>query len=82
MSFTSRPFYLAETVSCPNCIDQGWRKLRGPVLKMFESFEETFASVHGTFTEQNKVLISSIINIIYCIIIIIIIINAYYNYTV
>jgi len=41
-------------------------------------FEEILSRAHGNYAEQNKILQPSIIIINYCIIIIII--NAYYNY--
>jgi len=42
------------------------------------SFKEILSDGHGNFEEQNKVLESVIIIINYCIIIM----NAYYNYTI
>jgi hypothetical protein len=42
------------------------------------SFKEILSGGHGNFEEQNKVLESVIIIINYCIIIM----NAYYNYTI
>ena len=51
---------------------------RGRVPKLSINFEEILTRAHGNVEEQNKVLESSTIIINYCIIIIIII-NAYFN---
>jgi len=62
--------------------DRDWKTFRGRAPKWSINFEEILSRALGGFEEQDKVLECSVIIINFWIIIIIIIINAYYNYTI